>query len=225
MDRQLQTGSYHVDHGEGQDYYDVGRGRGAGGLGIWFDNKLWTSRNFACHEILDTGGDVARFAVDYAPWPVDVGRTVAEHRTITLALGSSFTRMVSTITSSHPEPLPVAIGIGKRKTAAGTGTLTQNAETGLLAFQEPDDPAHGSLAIALRVDPRLVAGFVQDADNYLVLLNVTPGEPIVYHVGSAWDRGLDFPSLNGWLDYASNTPLDFTSLPGARLIRTDAAGS
>src|SRR5690606_8742218 len=60
MDRQLRFPNYHVDRGEGLDYYDVGRGRGAGGLGVWYDNKLWTSRNFSTYRIEATGGDEAR---------------------------------------------------------------------------------------------------------------------------------------------------------------------
>lgn len=33
MDRQLRTGDQHSDHGEGLDFYNVGTGRGTGGLG------------------------------------------------------------------------------------------------------------------------------------------------------------------------------------------------
>src|SRR3569832_220699 len=78
MDRQLKSGDQHHFHGEGLDFYDVGTTRGAGGLGIWYDNKLWVSRNWRSHEILKNGPDVASFKVDYAPWPVDVERKVWE---------------------------------------------------------------------------------------------------------------------------------------------------
>ena len=78
MDRQLKTGDQHANHGEGLDFYDVGTGRGAGGLGVWRDNKLWTSRNWSSWKMIQNGPDVARFSVDYAPWPVDVDRKVVE---------------------------------------------------------------------------------------------------------------------------------------------------
>lgn len=68
--------NYHADSGEGLDFYGVGTSRGAGGLGIWHDNKLWTSRNYASHRILQSGGPVASFEVSYAPWPVDVRHKV-----------------------------------------------------------------------------------------------------------------------------------------------------
>ncbi|MBW8745034.1 MAG: DUF4861 family protein, partial [Sphingomonas sp.] len=66
-DRQLRSGDQHQYHGEGLDFYNVGTARGAGGLGIWFDNKLWTSRNYRSYRILRNGPEVADFEVHYAP--------------------------------------------------------------------------------------------------------------------------------------------------------------
>jgi len=198
MDRQLKFPNYHTDRGEGLDYYDVGRGRGAGGLGIWYDNKLWTSRNFSTYRIEATGGDEARFSVDYRPWPVDVVRNVWETREFSLPLGSNFTRMTSTLNSNSNEPLVVGIGISKRSNDNGQGFVTRDAEHGRLTFWEPESPEHGSLGIAILVDPTTVEGFAEDADNYLILVRVTPGQPFTYYMGSAWDHGLDFRSRAEW---------------------------
>jgi rhamnogalacturonyl hydrolase YesR len=209
MDRQLKFPNYHTDRGEGLDYYDVGRGRGAGGLGIWHENKLWTSRNFSKYEILKTGGDEAKFTVDYEPWPVDVARKVWETRTFSLPLGSNFTRMVSTLQSDTKDPLIVAIGINKRKGPGGSGTVTRDARTGRLGFWEPADPAHGSIGISIAVDPAMLEGFAEDADNYLILVRVTPGKPFVYYMGSAWDGGLDFPTRGDWDAFVKTQTFDF----------------
>ncbi|MFT3996927.1 MAG: glycoside hydrolase family 88 protein [Asticcacaulis sp.] len=210
MDRQLKFPNYHTDRGEGLDYYDVGRGRGAGGLGVWYDNKLWTSRNFSKYEILKTGGDEAKFTVDYRPWPVDVARKVWETRTFSLPLGSSFTRMTSTLQSDTKEPLIVAIGISKRKTDAGSGVVTKDAKTGRLSFWEPDVQNHGHIGITIAVDPAMVEGFAEDADNYLILVRVTPGKPFVYYMGSAWDGGLDFKSREGWDAFVKSQTFSFS---------------
>lgn len=209
MDRQLKFPNYHVDRGEGLDYYDVGRGRGAGGLGIWYDNKLWTSRNFSTYQIDKTGGDEARFSVTYRPWPVDVVRTVSERREFSLPLGSNFTRMTSTLTSNSDAPLIVAIGISKRSNDNGRGFVTRDAAHGLLMFWEPENPEHGSIGIALAVDPATVEGFTEDADNYLILVRVTPGQSFTYYMGSAWDRGLDFAKRSAWEDFVANQRFDF----------------
>lgn len=209
MDRQLKFPSYHVDRGEGLDYYDVGRGRGAGGLGIWYENKLWTSRNFTKYEILKTGGDEAKFTVDYKPWPVDVTRKVWETRTFSLPLGSNFTRMVSTLQSDSKEPLIVGIGINKRKSPNGSGFVTKDAKAGRLSFWEPDDGVHGSIGISIAVDPAMVEGVTEDAENYLILLRVMPGKPFVYYMGSAWDGGLDFHLRDAWESFAKAQSFNF----------------
>jgi hypothetical protein len=189
-DRQLRTGDQHAYHGEGLDFYNVGTTRGAGGLGVWYDNKLWTSRNYRSYRILKNGPDVADFEVDYAPWPIDVTRKVWETRRFTLPLGTHFTRMVSTLRSDRPGPLIVGIGIGKRTTGDG-GELTVDRQRGLLSWWGPDDAHHGRMMVGLRVDPKMISEIRQDADNDLVLLKVEPGKPFVYYSGSGWSLGQD----------------------------------
>jgi hypothetical protein len=209
-DRQLRTGDQHGYHGEGIDFYNVGSTRGAGGLGIWHEDKLWTSRNVARYRILASGGKSADFIVNYDPWPVDTDRSVSEVRRITLPLGTHFTRMVSTISSNKPDPLIVGIGIGKRTTGQDSGELTLDRSKGLLSWWGPDDKDHGRMAIAIRVDPKMVVDIRQDADNHLVLLRVVPGKPFVYYSGSSWNKGQGgFHTRKRWDEYASKEVLAF----------------
>lgn len=210
-DRQLRSGDQHGYHGEGLDFYNVGTTRGAGGLGVWHDNKLWTSRNYVRARILKSGGDAADFTVDYAPWPVDVNRKVWETRRFTLPLGTHFTRLVSTLQSDSKAPLTVGVGIGKRTTGARDGEVTVDRGKGLISWWGPQDGAHGRMAIAIRVDPARIAAIRQDGDNHLILLTVTPGQPFVYYSGSAWDKGEGgFTTRAAWDAYAGSQPLDFT---------------
>jgi len=133
MARQLHSGDQHAEHGEGLDFYDVKTFRGAGGLGVWYDNKLWVSRNYKTVRILKPGPKVASFEVTYAPWPVDVVRTVSETRRFTLPVGTNFTRLVSTMRSSKPGPLLIGIGVGKHTTATGKEEVTRDAAHGFLS--------------------------------------------------------------------------------------------
>jgi len=210
-DRQLRSGDQHQYHGEGLDFYNVGTARGAGGLGIWFDNKLWTSRNYRTYRILRNGPDTADFVVDYAPWPVDVGREVWETRRFTLPLGTHFTRLVSTLFSDKPGPLIVGVGIGKRTTIADKdGEVTVDRARGLISWWGPETGDHGRMAIALRVDPAMIVDVKADADNHLVLLRVMPGKPFVYYSGSAWSLGNDaIRTRADWDAYARDAKLDF----------------
>ena len=210
-DRQLRFGRYHDYHGEGLDYYNVGTGRGAGGLGIWLDNKLWVSRNYARHKILQSGGDAADFQVDYAPWPVDVTRKVWETRRFTLPLGTHFTRMVSTLSSDKAGPLTVGIGIGKRTTGTTDGELTVDRARGLLSWWGPDDGVKGRMMVAVRVDPEMIIDVKADFDNHLVLVKATPGRPFVYFSGSGWSKGEGgFRTRAAWDAYARDIKLNFS---------------
>lgn len=208
-DRQLRTGDQHSYHGEGLDFYDVNTFRGAGGLGIWQDNKLWVSRNYRSYRILRNGPDVARFEVSYAPWPVDVDRKVWETRRFSLSLGTNFTRMVSTISSDRSEPMLVGIGIGKHPTSTANGVLHVDRARGTLAWWGPEDPVKGAMGVALLVDPATIADVRADADNYLVLVKVMPGRPFVYYAGAAWSKGLDFHSQAEWDAYVAAQKPDF----------------
>lgn len=209
MNRQLQTGTYHNDQGEGMDYYNVRQSRGVGGLGVWYDNKLWVSRNYATYAILNPGPKIASFRLDYAPWPVDVGRKVWESRTVSLPMGTNLNRIVSTISSDSAAPLVVGIGLGKNATVQAPGKLFTDAASGIMTYWEPADPDHGSIGSAVIVDPASIVGFKADADNNLVLVRVTPGRPFVYYAGSAWDRGLDVHSREEWDAYVKAQKLSF----------------
>ncbi|GAA0529480.1 rhamnogalacturonyl hydrolase YesR [Rhizomicrobium palustre] len=201
MERQLATGHQHDFHGDGLDFYNVGAARGDGGLGIWYANKLWTSRNYRSFKILNPGPEVASFSLEYAPWPVDVVRKVWEHRELSLPLGTNFTKQVSTISSDDPSELVVGIGINKKATSDKAGDYSWDATSGKLVVWEKTDPDKGTMGLALMVDPAQVAGFVQDAENFLVLVKVTPGKPFTYYSGGCWDKGLDFHSRGEWEEY------------------------
>lgn len=209
-DRQLRSGDQHSYHGEGLDFYNVGTGRGAGGLGIWHDNKLWTSRNYKTYRILRNGPDVADFEVSYAPWPVEVDRRVWETRRFTLPLGTQFTRMVSTLSSDKAGPLTVGIGIGRHTIGSSEGALTIDRAHGILSFWSAEDGEHGRMAVALKVDPAMIIDVRNDFDNYLVLLKVMPGKPFVYYSGSAWSKGVGgFRTRADWDRYVATASADF----------------
>jgi hypothetical protein len=218
-DRQLRTGDQHGYHGEGIDFYNVGTARGAGGLGIWFQNKLWTSRNYHSYKIFKNGPDVADFEVSYAPWPVDVDRKVWETRRFTLPLGTQFTRLVSTISSDKPGELIVGIGIGKRTTVAGKdGELTIDKAHGWISWWAPESGDHGRMGIAVKVDPAMIVDVkTNEADNDIVLLRVTPGKPFVYYSGSVWDKGIaGIRTRAAWDKYVADAPVDFKIPPAPR---------
>ncbi|NQE63427.1 glycoside hydrolase family 88 protein [Caulobacter sp. RHG1] len=209
MTRQLRTGDQHAYHGEGIDYYNVKTWRGAGGLGVWDDGKLWVSRNWKDYKILKDGPDVASFKVDYAPWKVGEKREVWESRTVALPMGTNFTRMVSTFGSNAKGPITVAIGITKKPTADRPGDFQADKAKGAFTFWDVTDPDKGTMGLALLVDPRQIVDVVETDSDWLVLVKVTPGKPFVYYMGAAWDKGLDFHDRGEWETYVQAQTPDF----------------
>jgi hypothetical protein len=209
MERQLHGGDQHQYHGEGLDFYDVNTFRGMGGLGVWYDNKLWVSRNYVKARILNPGPKAASFEVDYAPWPVDVDRKVWETRKFTLPMGTNFTRLVSTMNSDKPGELIVGIGISKHPTTSENGTFEADRATGRFIWWGPEVPNKGTMGVAVLIDPAQIVDVKPDADNYLVMVKVTPGKPFVYYAGSCWSKGLDFHTKAEWETYVKSAPTDF----------------
>ena len=65
------------------------------------------------------------------------------------------------------------------------------------------------MGTALLVDPAMIVEVREDADNYLVLLRATPGEPFVYYAGAAWDKGREIHSRAEWDAYVAGQRPDF----------------
>ncbi len=144
-------------------------------------------------KILQNGPTIAAFEVQYDPWPVDIVRKVWETRRFTLPAGTNITRMVSTIQSDKPEALIVGIGISKRPTnETKLGTFTADKTTGRVSWWSPTDPTDGTMAVALVVDPKALVDVTEDYDNYLVLVRVQPGVPLVYSMGARMGQGTGF---------------------------------
>src|SRR5689334_17829639 len=80
--------NYHLDHGEGADFYSAGSTRGNGGDGLWAGDKLWVSKNFVDSRVLACGPIRVMFELTYEPFDVN-GTKVAEVRRIALDAGQN----------------------------------------------------------------------------------------------------------------------------------------
>src|SRR5262245_18379798 len=69
--------AYHIDTGEGADFYDVGETLGNGGTASWVGDTLYRSANFKSYRIIASGPVRAIFELKYDPWNAR-GRNVSE---------------------------------------------------------------------------------------------------------------------------------------------------
>jgi hypothetical protein len=146
------------------------------------------------------------------------GDFVGEHRRIAAALRTRdpkaalqamHAHLVSTIRSDKPGTLTVGIGITRRKGPNGSGVFTKDLGPGWVSYWEPTDPVKGTMGIALMVDPKSLLEVRQDAENYLVLVRVEPGNAFVYYMGTVWDKDLDFHDRASWEGYVRGQKPDF----------------
>jgi unsaturated rhamnogalacturonyl hydrolase len=184
------AGSYHVDHGEGLDCYNVGSTRGCGGLGIWSGGKLYVSGNFKSWRILANGPIRTTFELTYDFWDAG-GRRFSEIKRISLDAGSNLNRIESTFRSDKPGPFAVGIGL------TGTGGVTRDAARGILSVWQPMGQ-NGSIGTGMVIDPAKVADMVAVERQNLVIVNASPGDVVSYYAGAGWTKSGDFSDAAAW---------------------------
>jgi unsaturated rhamnogalacturonyl hydrolase len=192
------TGDYHRDHGEGADFYAVGKSRGCGGLGLWSGGRLAPSRNFVVSRVLASGPIRLIFELSYAPWEVAPGLRVAESRRITLDAGTPWNLIESTFTPSAPAKLSAGIGVAKHPgnaPAVDVGSASLRVWEPLKGEKGDDN---GSLGCAVVLAPGSPLEEHPDDLQYLVVTPVSPTGKLAYHMGTAWDRGGAIHDAAAW---------------------------
>ncbi len=191
------TDDYHLDSGQGADFYGVGKSRGCGGLGIWAGGKLHTSRNFTRSRVLANGPIRLVFELSYAPWEVPGGARVAETKRVILDAGTPFNRFESTFTGGKGS-LSVGIGIAKH---AGGAFQTDAASRSLRVWEPVKDTkgtASGNLGCAIVLEASAPLETQASDLDQLALTSTDSAGRIVYRVGSAWDRAGRVRDAQAW---------------------------
>jgi hypothetical protein len=184
---------YHVDRGEGLDFYHAGFLRGCGGTAIWKDGKPYPSPTYSSHRIIQNDKNKIVFELQFDPWNA-AGVMVSETKRITMVNGTNFFKVESTIKADAKEDITVGIGL----TTFGAPSLMKVAEKGILASWEKVDSTQGHLGTAVVANPTQMKGFAKStADEYL-LLNVSPNKPFVYYIGAGWSGNQRFKEEGSW---------------------------
>ena len=181
---------YHVDRGEGYDFYSVGKARGVGGSGIWTCDSLVVSEPYANYRIYSDTPEYIDFELAYLPYKAG-DETIYETKRISMDLGSSFYTVTSTIETESGNDAVLAVGISD----FGKADVTEDALKGILSAIETLDGGHGTIASAVVADPWNVKGFARSGIDRLILLNVKSGKPVTYKVGAAWEGDFRYDGI------------------------------
>lgn len=188
------TASYHKDHGEGLDFYKVGRTLGLGMTAPVDHDTLCLGDNFITVEIIDNGPLRLSFRLTYEPYPVGES-TVTETRIISLDAYSLFNKVTNIFEAETRElKLATSIVMDKSKTSA-----TFNDSDGIIAYETPGTEADGTIYTAA-IHPAGFESVMVLGGHYAGLNKYQPGKRYTYYTGAGWSKA-GFNRFEDWTQF------------------------
>ncbi len=201
VEKWYRLNDYHVDHGEGLDFYKVGPTRGCGGLAIFSEGKMYGSRNYRMQKLIANGPIRTIFELSYEPWQAG-DKSISESKRVSIDLGSNLSCFESRFTTANPNAeLEIAVGIVKIQ---NEGDVGYNLKKGWMAYYPPLDPINGAISCGVAIGP-LAELYFADQDNHgWLLVKANASQPFAYYAGAGWSKSGDFPTRESWLLYMEN---------------------
>jgi len=197
--------SYHEDHGEGADFFSVGRTLGAGSCALFKDDSLYQPGVFETYKIITTGPIRAIFEVTYKPVEYN-GRKVSEVKKYTLDAGGNLNKIdVTYICSPTEGNLVFATGLVKRANV----TSYKNKDQGWVSLwgQTNDKIENGYLGTGIVMPAEMIDSIKEDDVHVLIIGKAKPGREVTYYAGAGWTRSGDFNNADDWNNYLKNFAL------------------
>lgn len=199
LNERYKRGDYHIDHGDGMDYYHVGFSLGAGNMAPYINDTIRYSGNYKQWKVLDNGPLRTTFQLTFDTW--DAGKTkVKATKTISLDAGSQLNRIENVYSFEGEKPIPVVVGIIKRPE---TGILSLNEKQGMMAYWEPTHAEHGTTGIGVILTTPMSNALVTEK-QILAKTMVKNNQPIIYYTGAVWDKAGKIANSSQWNSYLEN---------------------
>lgn len=197
----LEGVSYHEDHGEGYDPFHVGDSRGVGGTAIWIDGEAWPAARYKSYEVLQSGGDVVEFTLQYE-WETPMG-LVAESKTVSLALGEQLYQVDSVFTlDGEPAKLPVAIGLTTHDEKAQVAGKDNKGR--ISTWESIDDIGIGTGVLMAPDRTSMIlhkASEEKDASHIWLVTSTSDNGELSFRAGFAWAAAKEITSFEQWNEY------------------------
>lgn len=178
--------SYHIDHGQGLDFYKVAHTLGCGGIAPFSDGKLWVGNHFSSYKVIEVGPLRTVFKLVYDS--VKVGSSFyKEEITITTNAGSILNKAEVKYTGAD-QKMELAAGIFLHD---GLGVLKQDVANGTAAYAEdafsdakvPSGRDYIGVFIPTKVNETR-----KDADHAMILASYKIGDTFTYYFGAGWSK-------------------------------------
>ena len=199
IDTRYKLDKYHLDNGDGLDYYHVGHTLGAGNIAPIVKNEINYSKNYHRYKVLDNGPLRTTFVLEYDAWKVD-GMDVTSTKTFTIDAGSQMNKIEVNFDFNGVDSLPVVVGIIKRPEQ---GSIMLDEKEGLTGYWEPQHGPDGTTGVGVILTTK-VTGTSITKDQILTHSMYKKGVPFVYYMGAAWDKAGEITDASKWNSYLKN---------------------
>ena len=185
--------SYHIDHGEGLDCYDVGLTLGAGGIAPYRE-RLWVGNTYSSYKVLDNGPLRTSFSLTYDSVQI-AGEYLRQTLTISLDANSRFNK-ATVVYQGLSDTLMLAVGIALH----GEQWKPNTEEVGYIVHSE-DHGESGRIYVST-ILPEGISEIKQDGIHVLALAQYHIGHPFVYYFGAGWSKW-GITSNDDWTKYVT----------------------
>lgn len=199
LNERYKSNKYHVDNGDGLDYYHVGNTLGAGNLAPYLADSVWYLGNYSSYKILDNGPLRSTFQLFYDEAAAN-GIKIKNSKMITLNAGSQMNRIENIYSSESSIDLPLAIGIITRGEPRKN---TLQDKDGIMAYWEPEHGKDGIIGVGAIIAKK-PQRFVDTNKQLLMITSTKPNEKLVYYTGAAWNKAAEITNSQQWFEYLSN---------------------
>jgi hypothetical protein len=199
LNERYKRGEYHIDHGDGMDYYHVGFTLGAGNMAPFIDDSIYYSKNYIGYKVLDNGPLRTSFQLMYDDWTVG-SKNVKATKTITLDAGSQLNKITAQYSNYSDTGIAVVAGIITRK---GNGVKYLDAVNGIASYWEPEHGKDGITGVACIINNPL--SLLEEKKGQILLkTNTDRTHSITYYAGAVWNRAGIITDATMWNNYIIN---------------------
>ena len=195
INHRYKTNDYHVDHGNGLDYYHVGLSLGAGNMAPYINDTISYPHNYDNYVVFDNGPLRSTFKLYFKNFMVG-GKTISSTKTISLDAGDQLNKIQATYMSSADSTMNLVAGIIKREKP---GVIYMNENNGILAYWEPQHNNDGITGVATLMNS--VPKKMWITQQHFLTLTQTIDHKITYYAGAAWNKAGRIKSAQQWIKY------------------------
>lgn len=185
---------YHVDHGDGLDYYHVGLTLGAGNMAPIVNDIIRYSKNYHHWKVLDNGPLRTTFELSFDEWNAG-GIPVSVVKTVSLDAGSQLNKIEMIYQYKSANKLQVVAGLVKRPEP---GVALLDEPNGILAYWEPQHDIDGITGTAVILENAKIKTV---KDQFLAQTEAGNNISLVYYAGAVWNKAGLITTADAWFKY------------------------